>query len=196
MDKKQEIDAEKRMEDRKSPGFEIKPDFYDCFSCIADRCPFTCCQEWKIAVDDTTNEVWKNTAPPTGTVPAKKSLKDYTAWKDEVRIIRLNRKHVCPFLDKEKLCTLVLNYGDRILSETCRIFPREIHEFPDRNEYTLMPGCPAVIDFLKVKKIRFVNQKKTDEHEMAAGQWISSCETDVLFQIRSLFLEIVQDEEL
>ena len=27
----------------------IKPNYYDRFTCIADKCTFTCCQEWKIA---------------------------------------------------------------------------------------------------------------------------------------------------
>ncbi len=31
---------------------EIKTDYYDSFSCSADKCSFTCCQEWNIAVDD------------------------------------------------------------------------------------------------------------------------------------------------
>ena len=34
---------------------KICPDYYDEFSCIADQCPITCCQEWKIAVDADTN---------------------------------------------------------------------------------------------------------------------------------------------
>ena len=37
----------------------IKPNYYDRFTCIADKCTFTCCQEWKIAVDNETNRKWK-----------------------------------------------------------------------------------------------------------------------------------------
>lgn len=29
-----------------------QPDYYNNFKCIADKCSITCCQEWKIAVDD------------------------------------------------------------------------------------------------------------------------------------------------
>lgn len=32
----------------------IKPNYYDDFSCIANRCSFTCCQEWDITNDDGT----------------------------------------------------------------------------------------------------------------------------------------------
>lgn len=43
---------------------EIRPDYYDEFSCIAGQCPITCCQEWKIAVDADTNCRWKKVLPP------------------------------------------------------------------------------------------------------------------------------------
>lgn len=31
-----------------------KPEYYDEFVCTANKCPFTCCREWKIEVDDET----------------------------------------------------------------------------------------------------------------------------------------------
>lgn len=37
----------------------IRPDYYDKFTCIADQCSITCCQEWKIGVDADTNRKWK-----------------------------------------------------------------------------------------------------------------------------------------
>lgn len=109
----------------------------------------TCCQEWKIGVDDETNKRWKALQPPVGVHPKRKNLSLYTGRKDGDRVIVLNREHQCPFLNEQKLCRLVLEYGDDCLSETCRIFPREIHRFADRNEYFLMPSCPAVIDLLQ-----------------------------------------------
>ncbi len=126
-----------------------KPDYYDTFVCTADQCPMTCCQEWKIGVDDETNKRWKALQPPTGVHPKRKNLSLYTGRKDGDRVIALNREHQCPFLNEQRLCRLVLEYGDSCLSETCRIFPREIHRFADQNEYFLMPSCPAVIDLLQ-----------------------------------------------
>ncbi len=32
----------------------VYPDYYAQFRCTADKCPITCCQEWKISVDDDT----------------------------------------------------------------------------------------------------------------------------------------------
>lgn len=150
---------------------KIRPDYYDEFGCIAGQCPITCCQEWKIAVDADTNRRWKKVLPP-DTMPgcAKsrsldqvsgdskncgKNLSTYTCMKDGIRVIGLDEEHRCPFLTKDKLCRLVLAYGDSILSETCTTFPREVHRFADHEEDTLMPGCPAVIDLWRHKEITF-----------------------------------------
>ena len=66
--------------------------------------------------------------------------------------MKMTEEHDCPFLAKNRLCYLVSAYGDSMLSETCQIFPREIHEFQDHKEATMMPCCPAVLDIWKEKK--------------------------------------------
>ena len=44
------------------------PDYYKKFSCIADKCPDTCCAGWEIVVDDEYNP----------TIIYKEPAKDYT----------------------------------------------------------------------------------------------------------------------
>ena len=36
--------------------FTVKPDFYDNFKCIADKCTDSCCIGWEIDVDETALE--------------------------------------------------------------------------------------------------------------------------------------------
>ncbi|MDD6445615.1 MAG: flagellin lysine-N-methylase, partial [Lachnospiraceae bacterium] len=115
------------------------PDFFEQFTCIADKCPLTCCQEWKIAVDEETNQRWKKLTPPETASVQKKTLSEYTIKKDGERVIGLNAEHRCPFLSENKLCRLVTTYGDEVLSETCTVFPREVHVFESHEEETLMP---------------------------------------------------------
>ena len=67
----------------------IRPDYYDKFTCIADQCPTTCCQEWKIAVDDETLRRWKMMTPPDTLRRQRTHLSDYTVKKEGVRVIRL-----------------------------------------------------------------------------------------------------------
>ena len=94
---------------------DIKPHFYDEFRCIADKCHMTCCMQWKIAVDEKTLSRWKKTFlnGKRLDIPVKKCGKE--------GIIRLNKSSDCPYL-KEGLCSLVSNFGEDILSETCHTF--------------------------------------------------------------------------
>lgn len=131
-----------------------QPDYYNNFKCIADKCSITCCQEWKIAVDDATNRKWKKLSADK--VSGKSdNLSSYTYHKDGSLVIKLDEKHRCPFLSKDKLCHLVMTYSDEVLSETCALFPREIHRFSTHEERTLMPCCPAVIDLWCEKTVTF-----------------------------------------
>ena len=144
----------------------IRPDYYDKFACIADQCSITCCQEWKIGVDADTNRKWKKIFPPEDVSPQKKNLSAYTTKKDGGRVIELTEEHKCPFLNENKLCKLVTAYGDNVLSETCAVFPREVHRFKThafcrhavrqsliccgkKNRREFMPGKPHVFIFGK-----------------------------------------------
>lgn len=130
----------------------LRPDYYETFHCIADACPITCCQEWKIYVDPDTESLWNTLSVP-GDLPDKKaSLTDYLTTREQQRVIALNPDHRCPFLAENKLCHLVLAHGDSVLSETCTIFPRESHTFSSHMEQSLMPCCPAVIDLFQEKE--------------------------------------------
>ena len=36
------------------------PDYYKKFSCIADKCPDTCCGKWQIVIDDDSLEKYED----------------------------------------------------------------------------------------------------------------------------------------
>lgn len=158
----------------------VRPDYYEKFQCIADRCTITCCQEWKIGVDNETNRKWKKLLPPDTVVDKKKNLSAYTVKKDGMRVIALDQKHRCPFLNEEKLCRLLCTYTDRVLSDTCTQFPREVHRFSTHEEETLMPCCPAVIDIWKDAK-EIVFPKVDREYK------------NHLFVIREHMMELLED---
>ena len=178
---------------------QIRPDYYDRFSCTADQCPITCCQEWKISVDEHTNKCWKKLAPPADTIPAKTRLSAYTTFKDGTRVIALNQDHRCPFLSKEKLCKLVLEHGDQVLSETCQVFPRETHTFDTHEEQSLMPCCPAVIDLWKdCENLHFPEvsdqwfQTESDRNSAALDGSSNDVSDALLFQLRSKLIALMQ----
>ena len=170
----------------------MKPDYYEDFTCIADRCSFTCCREWKIGVDEDTFAKWKHTLTPEemcvadrGQQTKKEKLSGYVTKKDGGRVIGLNKEKNCPFLNGKKLCRLVLTYGDEILSQTCQLFPREIHTFnEDVTEYALMPSCPAVIDLLRKR-----------EHISFSGEMDTSAyrELATLVNLRAFLMKLMED---
>lgn len=161
------------------------PDYYKKFTCIADKCPITCCQEWKIAVDDDTYNRWCHIQPPKDMESQHAALSEYTYDRDGQHIITLTGHKKCPFLLESKLCRLVLAHGDSILSETCSMFPRENHDFSNHTEASLMPGCPAVLDLWQTEPLiqfpNVVSQLPADDIDT------------LLFQIRDQIIHLTQD---
>ena len=170
-----------------------KPEYYDEFVCTANKCPFTCCREWKIEVDDETNEKWKKLQAPENVYPVRKNMSQYTQKKDNRRVIALNKKHICPFLNEQKLCRLVCTFGDDVLSKTCRVFPREIHKFLDQEEFFLMPSCPAVIDLMK--KYPDCKYIEMDTENIEGKKNTEFSELNFLRNVRSIFSDWMRRKE-
>ncbi|MEF9960219.1 MAG: flagellin lysine-N-methylase [Niameybacter sp.] len=167
---------------------QIKIDYYDAFRCIADKCDFSCCQEWRIAVDDETRNQWKGlklqaTQDAQSEQPAL-TLYDCLEKEEDGHIITLNANKKCPFLNAQKLCRLVLELGEDCLSETCTKFPRRINIFEDRTEYALDFACPAVIDLIYSK----VEGAKLLQEGMGKG------DRSLLFAVREMMLVVMEDD--
>ena len=126
---------------------EVKINYYNTFKCIADQCPLTCCQEWRIAVDKQTEGKWKGKtlSEENGNV----SLCSCLEKEEQGKIIRLNSDKKCPFLNQEKLCKLVIELGEEYLSKTCTTFPRQVNKFEEHTEHTLASCCPVVVDLMR-----------------------------------------------
>lgn len=178
----------------------IEPDFYGDFHCIGGQCSFTCCKEWKIAVDHETKKRWRKMDVPetvleSGRVPEhacrstldKAQLSQFVVKKDGGEIIELLPNMRCPFLEDSELCRLVLDYGETCLSETCHVFPRETHEFTDRTERTLVSCCPEIVDRLhELTELHFTNLPYQDRAFLLKGN-------DKLFQIRNIMMYWLKD---
>ncbi len=147
---------------------EIKTAYYDEFVCSADHCPFTCCQQWKISIDSKTLQDWK-----------KKGYSEYITTKDDEFVIKLDEDKVCPFLDSNKLCTIVAKDGNSATPVTCQTFPRLINEFKNRTEYTLDTGCPEVVDLINGKHFKLTARPKG-----------ASSKEDRLLNIREMLLSL------
>ena len=166
-----------------------KPDFYDRFRCTADKCSFNCCQQWDIAVDEKTLQCWKQTI-----LNGKRLVSEVIQGEHGCQI-RMGEDHQCPFLDETGLCKLVSTFGEEILSETCKTFPRQIQVYGDRVEYSLMPGCPEVIEYLYQTdrlRIQMVEVEEAGQATVVAERHEAS--EKKMLAIRDKLLEILQDE--
>ena len=117
---------------------------YDNFKCIADKCKFTCCEGWDIAVDNDTYHKWQDNKCDyiLNNVILKKceNKKEYFINKE------INK--TCPLLDDEGLCEIVKNNGEDYLSLTCHSFPRIKNVFENKKELSLSCACPEVVEII------------------------------------------------
>ena len=170
----------------------IKLSYYDAFRCIGEECPFTCCQEWAITVDEDTLGKWREISLEQVGIKGENiaigkkrdMLCDCVKQEESEQVIVLNRDKTCPFLNKDKLCAVVVNLGDAYLSKTCTTYPRHIHKVDEREEYSLDFGCPAVIDLLY--------KEENGIYFKEEGEKIRK--TSVLQEVRQMLLECIQDE--
>ena len=171
----------------------IYPDYYKQFTCIADTCPITCCQEWKIYVDNTTKKKWKTLSAPDSMDTNGRKLSSYITKKEGEDVIRLLPDHRCPFLTENKLCCLVQTYGDSVLSETCTLFPRELHTFSTHKEASLMPCCPAVIDlWQQADTLGFPSYPMLSQKILSQ----STAQTQAAFLLRDHLIRLFSDTKL
>ena len=57
----------------------VKPEYYDKFACIADRCEATCCAGWQIVIDEAACERYKSEPGEYGAV-----LRERIDWDEGV----------------------------------------------------------------------------------------------------------------
>ena len=121
---------------------QIKPSYYDCFSCLASRCPDTCCQQWDIQVDPETAAFYHS-------LPGKLGEKIRSALRSEEgeTLISLEDGH-CPMEQKDGLCGIQSALGHQALCQVCRDFPRLRHDYGSFLELGLELSCPEAARIL------------------------------------------------
>lgn len=113
------------------------PNYYKKFSCIADKCPDTCCAGWDIVVDDDSLEKYSSL----GTAYGKKIRSLITVDGDGDNIF-ISKNGRCPFLLDCGLCEMYKELGHDNLCRTCRNFPRFVNAFGSRSETGISLSCP------------------------------------------------------
>ncbi|MDO4621557.1 MAG: flagellin lysine-N-methylase [Eubacteriales bacterium] len=119
----------------------IKQSFWNAFKCIAGACPKTCCSGWQIMIDDAS---------------MKKYISCSGSFAEELRhsvntvesCFYQKRNGDCVFLQTDGLCRMILQAGEEMLCDTCRLYPRHVEEYPDLREWCLSISCPEAARIL------------------------------------------------
>ena len=133
--------------------------FLSCFAsfrCIAGACPDTCCAGWEVDLDEDTLHRYHQLPSALGN-----EIRSAICQEDDYTFFRLKNGQ-CPFLNKEKLCRLILALGEDSLSVTCREHPRFWEEYGNTRETCLSISCPEAARLLLEEPLELCVQE-TDE---------------------------------
>lgn len=142
--------------------FIIKPDFYDSFKCIADKCTDSCCIGWEIDVDETALEKYNALQSPLG----DEIRSQITEAEDGGYCFKLAEKERCPFLNKDNLCDIIIKCGESFLCDICREHPRFYEWFVGVTECGLGLCCEEVCRILLENDEPFSLVEESDGEEI------------------------------
>ena len=115
-----------------------EPSYYSAFSCIADRCPDTCCRGWEVVIDEKTRRQYEALEGPVGDY-----VRSCLQTDEDGDCCMKSRDGRCSMLLENGLCLLQKTYGERILSQVCARYPRFFHEFGSLTEKGISLSCPV-----------------------------------------------------
>ena len=122
----------------------LYPTIYHTFQCKADRCENTCCQLWTIDIDEVTAERYHTTTGPLG-----ESLRQAITVDDEgSHFVFSKEQPMCPLLNENGLCKVVLELGEEGLCDTCHMHPRFYKYIEDLELCGVGLSCEASVELL------------------------------------------------
>ena len=122
---------------------DLYPNYYNQFSCLGSKCVETCCQGWKIDVDEICHKKYEELERKYEDDKIDRFLKKNTnPTHHKFSYIKMKKNGFCPFLDESKLCTIQKKFGEGYLPNTCKTFPRRTIDFDEIKIKTLSLACP------------------------------------------------------
>lgn len=114
----------------------IYPSYYKEFTCIAGRCPDSCCHEWEVQVDADSAARYRAMEGPLGD-----ALREALYDEDGETYMR-NVNNRCPMWRADGLCRIQAEQGHDALCTVCQQFPRLRQDYGDFVELGLEMSCP------------------------------------------------------
>lgn len=126
----------------------IYPTIYHEFQCKANRCENTCCQLWTIDIDEPTAKRYHAMTGSLG-----ESLRQAITVDDEgSHFVFSKTQPMCPLLNENGLCKVVLELGEEGLCDTCHMHPRFYKYIEDLELCGVGLSCEASVELLAQNK--------------------------------------------
>lgn len=159
-----------------------RPDYFDKFRCLADKCRHSCCVGWEIDIDDESLQRFKSAEGALGD-----ELREKISLEGTPHFV-LGEDERCPFLDEKNLCRLITAKGEDFLCGICRDHPRFRSFLPGRTEIGLGLCCEAAA--------RLILTQAEPVFLIESGEDEQDAETENIVVSRGELFEIAQDRSL
>lgn len=163
------------------------PDYYPFFHCLMGDCRHNCCIGWEIDIDEESLERYRRMEGPMG-----KRLRDNIEDDGENACFRLTGEERCPFLNRDGLCDLILEWGEAALCQICSDHPRFRSFYTDRVETGLGLCCEAAAQLILTRRqpMRLIPQGDAEADAPL------SAEEEELLSLRENWFSLLQNRSL
>ena len=142
------------------------PSYMEQFQCIGTACEDSCCVGWLVNIDQEAYKKYAKIQDKELRPLIEKNVKRHNAKRSHENFakIKMSAQHECVFLSEEKLCKIQAKYGEKYLSNTCAIYPRQLNEVDFAAEKSATLSCPeaARLALLNPAGLKFVEIEEAD----------------------------------
>lgn len=132
--------------------------FLDDFSCLAGKCPSSCCIGWKILVDREAYQRFSQMEPAW----LRKEVLPGIDKKEDSYYFKNKKDGSCIMLQQDHLCKIQKYTNEAMLCNTCRKYPRISGRIDGLGCISMAASCPAFAHKLVTEKIQW---KLISEHK-------------------------------
>ncbi len=176
-------------------------DYFPHFSCLAGECGYTCCYGWSVGLEH--EEYLAVQVLRAAPAMRKKLEQSFEPPQDPsspfFAQIALDSHGFCPFLGKDRLCTLQQQCGEGALSNVCKSFPRSANLSGVQWEQVCSAACEQVVNLLlqRPQGIKLVEQHTADtayiQQQVRDDAYAARPALKLYQPIQKLFMGILQN---
>ena len=154
-----------------------QPTYAGAFRCIGPQCEDTCCGDWDIPVDKVTYREYRQfPAEKLGVLVSRYVLENPVRSQDKLHaFIHRKQDGSCPFFGSDRLCGIQKEYGTKLLTSTCSLYPRSLTLVNGTLEGALSLSCPEAARSVLLSE---------DSTQKTANLFSGEFRTDNVFRVR------------